>query len=69
MIDKVEASRLRSEGHMYSSIAAQMGCSVAWCKSQLRDIPKGNKVVSDGTETKLAAIKILEDALVKLRGI
>lgn len=69
MIDKVEAARLRSEGHMYSSIAAQMGCSVAWCKSQLRDVPKGKMVISDGSDTKLAAIQILEDALVKLRGI
>lgn len=72
MIDKVEAVKLREQGHTYKEIADLLGCSEIWCKKMLKDVKRG--VDSKGKpstrqDAKLEAIAILEDALRRVRAI
>lgn len=43
MIDKEKAIELRREGFTYQQIAEDLGCSVQWCKTNLKDIPKNTR--------------------------
>ena len=40
MIDKQKALELREKGATYAEIAEELGCSVDWCKRNLKGIPK-----------------------------
>jgi len=40
MIDKELASKLREQGLGYEQIAEQLGCSVSWCKTNLKQVKK-----------------------------
>ena len=46
MIDKEKAIDLRRDGLTYQQIAQIMGCSVQWCKTNLKDVPKNTKELS-----------------------
>lgn len=69
MVNKVEAVRLRKSGLSYAKIAAQLGCSEVWCKKELVGVVKGDVSAPDGNDVKIQAVRILEDALMKLRAI
>lgn len=69
MVDRVKAIVLREQGFQYSEIAKQLGCSETWCKKNLKDVIKGENLETDGKAERLRAIDILEEALMKLRGI
>ena len=43
MIDKQEATKLREMGLGYKEIASKLGCSVQWCKVNLKDVQKNTK--------------------------
>lgn len=63
-----EAIKYRQHGMLHHEIADLMGCSKVWVTKALKGEPKGlQRVAVD--ETKLKAIKILEDALQQLKGI
>ena len=38
MVDKHKAIKLRQDGYQYKDIAAELGCSLAWCKQNLKHI-------------------------------
>lgn len=69
MIDKALATNLRKQGNTYKNIASIMGCSVAWCKKNLSEVEVDSLEQNVHTDAKLQAICILEEALMKLRGI
>lgn len=73
MVNKIEATKLREEGHSYEEIAQLMGCSVSWCKRYLKDVERGVSTTTGKPSTrqdaKLEAIAILEDALRRVRAI
>lgn len=68
MVDKVRASALREQGFQYGEIAKMVGCSEVWCKKNLKDVVKGEKIETDGASERMRAIAIFEEALMKLRG-
>lgn len=41
-IDKVKAEQLRLDGKSYQEVADEMGCSVAWCKKNLKGVKQPN---------------------------
>lgn len=43
MIDKEKARNLRMDGWSYQQIADEVGCSVQWCKTNLKSVPKNTK--------------------------
>lgn len=43
MIDKAKAVALREQGFNYEQIAAEVGCSVGWCKINLKGVTKDLK--------------------------
>lgn len=43
MIDKQRATELRQEGLSYQQIAETLGCSVQWCKVNLKNVQKNTK--------------------------
>lgn len=67
MVDKKLALMLREQGLSYKEIAMQLGCSESWCKKELRGVEKGEWAVNN--ETKIAAIAILRDALLRLESL
>lgn len=69
MIDKELAMKLRKQGLTYKQVADTVGCSVEWCKKNLVGVKQEYTVADGQVEAKMAAIAILEDALLKLRGI
>jgi cyanate lyase len=69
MIDKELANKLRKQGLTYKQVADTVGCSVEWCKKNLKGTKQEFAVADGQVEAKMAAIAILEDALMKLRGI
>lgn len=38
MVDKQKAITLRKQGFSYAEIAEQCGCSVSWCKVNLKNV-------------------------------
>jgi len=38
MIDKTKAIELRKQGKQYSDISEILGCSLSWCKQNLKDV-------------------------------
>jgi uncharacterized protein YjcR len=40
MVDKELAIKLRLAGMTYKQIAEKLGCSIDWCKHELRDYKK-----------------------------
>lgn len=38
MVDKVKAIELRKQGKQYAEIASILGCSISWCKNNLKDV-------------------------------
>lgn len=65
---KEQAMNLRVGGMSYTEVAENMGCSLAWVKKALRGTPRGSiKIPVDST--RLEAIRILEEALEKVRGL
>lgn len=40
MVDKIKALELREQGKTYAEISDELGCSVAWCKSNLKGTKK-----------------------------
>lgn len=49
-VDKVRAEELRNAGMSYDEISQELGCSVAWCKKNLKGVKK-DKVRGDIIET------------------
>ena len=47
MVDKHKAIKLRQDGYQYKDIAAELGCSLAWCKQNLKHI----EVLKDSKKT------------------
>lgn len=43
MIDKKRGTELREIGLSYKEIANELGCSVQWCKTNLKSVPKNTK--------------------------
>lgn len=43
MIDKQKATELRQEGLSYQEIAKILGCSIQWCKVNLKNVQKNTK--------------------------
>lgn len=41
MVDKNKAVELRNLGHNYQEISDKVGCSVDWCKRNLKGVTKG----------------------------
>jgi len=39
-VDRARAVKLREEGFKYADIAKQLGCSVDWCKANLKSVKK-----------------------------
>lgn len=68
MVDKVKAIQLRQDGLTYPEIAALLGCSLGWCKTNLNGVMRGGsnteRIKVDAT--KEAAIEILKAALARL---
>lgn len=62
-----EALLLREQGYSHKQISVAMGCSQAWVAKELMGVEKGEGLSVDGT--KMRAIKILEDALAKVRAL
>lgn len=46
MVDKVRGVKLREAGRTYQEIAEALGCSVQWCKVNLKSVPKNTKEIS-----------------------
>lgn len=63
-----QAKELRSQGLTYLEISEVMGCSVEWVNKNIVGTPKGNQRVAVN-DTKMKAIKILEDALEQMKGL
>ena len=38
MIDKTKAIELRKQGKQYAEIVEILGCSLSWCKQNLKDV-------------------------------
>ena len=51
-IDKQQAIILREQGKSYQEIAQQLGCSIPWCKANLKHVPKGYDKTSTLAELK-----------------
>jgi len=51
MIDRTKAKELRELGKTYDEISKELGCSVAWCKLNLKGVTK--HVMEDATVKKL----------------
>lgn len=51
MVDKLKAKELRELGKTYGEISKELGCSVAWCKLNLKGVTKN--VMEDATVKKL----------------
>lgn len=65
---KEKAIELRSGGLTIAEVSEVMGCSIEWANKALVGVAKGSqRVMVD--DTKLKAIKILEDALQQLKGL
>ena len=43
MIDKVKAIELREQGLSYKDIASELGCSIDWCKQNLKAVSKNTQ--------------------------
>lgn len=69
MIDRELANKLRKQGLTYKQVAETIGCSVEWCKKNLVGVKQEYAVADGQVEAKMAAIAILEDALMKLRSL
>jgi len=67
MVDKLKATKLRELGYTYAQIADQLDCSEAWCRKNLVSVDKGIMTQEIDVDTKIKAIKILEEALQQLR--
>ena len=67
MVDKSKAAKLREQGYTYAQIADQLDCSEAWCRKNLVSVDKGIMTQEIDVNTKIKAIKILEEALQQLR--
>lgn len=65
---KEQALNLRIGGMSYSEVAESMGCSVAWVKKVLCGTPRGS-LKTPVDSTRLEAIRILEEALEKVRSL
>lgn len=66
--DLNKAKELRSQGLTLQEVAEVMGCSLAWANKNLTGVPKGNQRVAVD-DTKIKAIKLLEDALEQVRAL
>ena len=68
MVNVEAAVELRNKGLTYNEIAVHLGCSIAWCKKNLKEYKKPRqaveRVVVDAT--KEAAVAILKDALLRI---
>ena len=61
MIDKIKASELRGQGLSYKDIALSLGCSVDWCKRNLRGTQKGHSLGLKDTTPKTLPILSAEE--------
>jgi DNA-binding Lrp family transcriptional regulator len=66
--DIEEAKRMRQEGMSFAEISQQLGCSVAWCSKELRNVEKGSiKRDEFKVEFKKEVIAQLQDLISKVR--
>lgn len=63
---KERAKELRAQGLTFLEVAEVMGCSVEWVNKALVGVVKGNQRVAID-DTKMTAIRILEEALEQMR--
>ncbi len=70
IFDLEQAKQLRLHGKTFKEISLEMGCSVAWCKKNLANIPQGetkNDPVKN--EVKQQVVEILQKALKDIRAL